>query len=67
MPKEFQRPAPRLLLSPAQVAEGQADIHANRGRAVLAAGKSAGGFLALVSGAVAGIQMIIAAAGLVLH
>ncbi len=37
------------------------------GRAVLAAGKSAGGFLALLSGAVAGVQMIIAVAGLALH
>lgn len=37
------------------------------GRAILSAGKSAGGFLALISGAVAGVQMLIAAAGLIFH
>lgn len=37
------------------------------GRAVLSAGKSVGGFLALVGGVVAGIQVLIAAGGIVLH
>ena len=37
------------------------------GRAVLKAGKSVGGFLARLSGAVAGVQVVIAAAGLLLH
>ncbi len=37
------------------------------GRAVLAAGKSASGFLALVGGVVAGVQVLIAAGGIVLH
>ena len=37
------------------------------GRAILAAGKSASGFLALVGGVVAGVQVLIAATGIVLH
>jgi hypothetical protein len=37
------------------------------GRAVLAAAKSASGLLALVGGVVAGVQVLIAAGGLVLH
>lgn len=37
------------------------------GRAVLAAGKSAGGFLALLGGVVAGVQVLIAAGGLAFH
>jgi hypothetical protein len=37
------------------------------GRAVLRTGKSSAGFLALLGGAVAGAQLLIAAAGIVLH
>lgn len=37
------------------------------GRAVLTAAKSASGLLALVGGVVAGVQVLIAAVGLVLH
>jgi hypothetical protein len=37
------------------------------GRAVLAAGKSVGGFLALIGGAISGVQLIIAGIGLALH
>jgi hypothetical protein len=37
------------------------------GRAVLRAGKSAGGLLALVGGIVAGVQVLIAAGGLAFH
>ncbi|HKR68585.1 MAG TPA: hypothetical protein VJT16_07095 [Streptosporangiaceae bacterium] len=48
------------------MAENQADFHA-RGRAMLAVGKSGAGLLALVSGAVAGVQVVIAGIGLILH
>jgi hypothetical protein len=37
------------------------------GRALLTAGKSAGGFLALLGGVVAGVQVVIAGAGIALH
>jgi hypothetical protein len=37
------------------------------GRAIVTAGKSAGGFLALLGGVVAGVQVLIAAGGLALH
>jgi hypothetical protein len=37
------------------------------GRAVLAAGKSASGFLALVGGVVAGAEVLIAAGGVIFH
>jgi len=37
------------------------------GRAVLVAGKSASGFLALLGGVVAGVQVLIAAGGIALH
>jgi hypothetical protein len=37
------------------------------GRAVLAAGKSVGGFLALIGGAISGVQLITAGIALALH